>query len=64
MSALGSGWDSAHRKLKETEAALEVALSALRKIRLGHPCDLPHVIAQVALEEVAGARPSGSLILK
>jgi hypothetical protein len=51
MSALGSGWSAAHDKLKVTEASLAVALDALRKIRLGHPCDVPRVIAKLAVEE-------------
>lgn len=32
--------------------AVEVALDALRKIRLGHPCDVPELIAYYAVEEI------------
>lgn len=38
------------------EAKLTVALDALRKIALGHPCDLPVSIARVAVSRIQGLR--------
>ena len=56
MSALGAGYGHMHERLVATERALSVDLDALRKIRLGHPCDVPYVIAEMAVREAEAAR--------
>lgn len=59
MSALGSGYDGIRRRMIASEKALDVALDALRKIRLGHPCDVPYVIAELAVREAEAMREVG-----
>lgn len=50
-----------HNGAHRNKLALQRALDALRKIRLGHPCDLPDAIARLAIEDVetilAGGTP-------
>lgn len=48
LSAIGAFAQSADKDRR----ALNVALDALRKIALSHPCDLPGPIARAAVERI------------
>jgi hypothetical protein len=49
MQATGHNF---YNQAHANKRAVEVALDALRKIRLGHPCDVPEAIAKYAVEEI------------